>query len=276
MKPLLLPLLLSPLILSAHAQQVEWTASGSVTSVSGSGFAAAVTAPVSVKFSYSLVSTYQPLTGIINIADKGEFFGDIGLNMEVSIAGDTWKGTVPNSPAHGTYALLVDALMPSAAPDIFTVTASSADTGVFSPFPYTGSSSARSIQVVLRDDTVPSHLLALGVLPDATTQVSAITSGSGSVSAGSDRISFSIDPASVTVSSIEPKIPLTITRTLSGIELRWPSETGTTYKLQENAGLSLAGWTLVDDYPGTGEEIVVPLTPFALNPERRFYRVITE
>jgi hypothetical protein len=284
MKSSLTPLLLVPMIFSAEAQEIQWTATGTVTAVSGTGFAgtASVSNPVSVKFSYSLVSDYYPLNGFVGIRDNGEFYGNVGLTTEVTIGANTWKGFLayspppPPSPAPiGVTALLVDAWRSDLTPDIFTVTASSGDPAVFSPFPYTGSSTARSIQIILRDNTAPSDFMALGVLPNASTPVSAITAGSGSISAGGDQISFSITPASVTVAAVLPPIPLKISRTPTGIELRWPSESGVNYRLEECDALT--GWQQIgSSYPGTGSEIVVPLTPFAAHPNRRFYHVVRE
>ncbi|MCX6875598.1 MAG: hypothetical protein NTW21_17590 [Verrucomicrobia bacterium] len=268
------------LALPAFASEIRWSVQGTVSSV-GAGFAATVGDPVLVRFSYdSGATTANMLDGLWDrfgslIYARTEFYGAISLAMEVRIGTNIWSGRVSTSPINGTFALLTVAYEGSGSPDTFTVLASSADSGTFDPFPYTGSATSRNIQVILKDDTVPTGFLTPALLPAANTLVSEITSGTGSVSAGTTRISFTLNPASVTVARIEPDFQLKLTRTLTGIELRWPSVTGSSYRLEESD--ALAAWEpLGTSYPGTGGEIVVVLDPFNDHPQRRFYRVVKE
>jgi hypothetical protein len=193
--------------------------------------------------------------------------------MEVTIGSQVWRGRVPASPPGGTLALVTEAWDSTGlSPEKFTILAASEDAGVFEPFPYTGGTPERGIQVVLTDATQPYGLLTPFELPEADTPVSEITAGSGYVAAGADRIEFTILPASVQVVGIEPPFALKLTTTPTGIELRWPSVVGTTYRLEE--GDTLADWEPYNTYPGTGGEIVVTMEPFADHPRQRFYRVV--
>jgi hypothetical protein len=279
----LLPLIFLPLASPTNAEEIRWTASGTVTTVSaGFGAFASVGNPVLVKFSYQTGASLDTSSFLTNgewSYAKTEFYGNIGLTMEVTIGSSTWKGQIPTCAMGGTLALLTDAWdgpNPADTADVFTALASSADSGTFSPFPYTGSNTARGIQVVLRDNTPPAEFIPIATLPDETSNVGSITAGSGFVSAGVERVNFTLNPASVAVTKDAPPIPLKISHTLTGIELRWPSETGVTYRLEEGDSLTTAGWTAYDTYTGSGSEIVVSLNPFNNHPTRRFYRVVTE
>jgi hypothetical protein len=190
--------------------------------------------------------------------------------MEIVIGANTWSATLPNSP---TGALYVEANTGFLITDLLRVTAASADSATFGPFPHTGTGSTRSIEVTLRDTNNPSLFLVPRTYPDESASVASITDGSGSVKAGGDTINFTIDPASVRVSSAEPKIPLAIKRTLTGIELRWPTVAGKSYTLQE--GDSVSGWDDYGTYPGSGADITIVLNPFIDHPKRRFYRVVS-
>jgi hypothetical protein len=266
---------LACLVLPAIATDIRWTAAGTVTSV-GSGFAAGVGDPVSVKFSYDSGATPRGIRFLqFSSATfaEAEFCNAISLIMEVTIGTQVWSGRVSASPPSGTLALVTEAWEGGdISAEKFTVLASSTDAGVFEPFPYTGSTPERSIQVMLTDATSPYAFLTPLVLPGADTPVGEITAGSGYVAAGADRIDFTIHPASVTVVGIEPAFALKLTTTPTGIELRWPSVVGTNYRLEE--GDTLADWEPYSTYPGTGAEIVVPMEPFTDHPRQRFYRVV--
>lgn len=219
-----LPLILILLTLNSHAEEITWTATGTVSSVSGSGFTAGIGSQVSVKASYQTglaVSTIQyiPIGG--SIFKKTEFTGNIGLKIEVTIGTSTWSGEVPSSPAGGTTPLLTDAWDGNGPSDIFTITASSLDSGTFSPFPYTGSATARSIAITLADNTTPGQFIQAGELPMDWSEPLQLTQATGVIQAGTDRINFTLAPNSVKVSSDAPRIPLTSNRTPNGLELRW-------------------------------------------------------
>ena len=265
---------LAALSVPAFAAEIRWSATGSVSNVT-TGFAASVGDPVSVKFSYDSGATAAVRSQFAFGASSyalTEFCNAISLSMEITIGQRIWSGKVPTSPPSGTLALLTDAWSGNGSPDKFTVLASSADAGVFAPFPYTGSNQDRSIQIILADATVPTGFLAPMVLPKADTQVSEITAASGFISAGEDRIDFTLLPASVKVASDEPAFALTLNRTVTGIELRWPTVNGMSYRLEE--GDTLADWQTYATYVGTGEEIVIDLNPYIEHPLRRFYRVM--
>lgn len=265
--------LLASLSLPALATNIQWSAAGTVSTVSG-GFAVAVGDPVTVRFSYDSAPTLKTISEFMfPTGAVCEFCDAIALVMEVSIGTQVWSGRVPTSPPDGTLALTTEAWNSSGlSSEKFTILASSADAGSFAPFPYTGTIPDRSIQVVLTDATPPYGFLTPKVLPKTDTAVSEITAGSGFVAAGTDRINFSLSPASVTVIGVEPAFALKVTQTTTGFELRWPSVIGKSYRLEE--GDTLADWQPYNTYPGTGAEIVVALEPFTAHPQRHFYRVV--
>jgi hypothetical protein len=249
---------------------IRWSATGTVDTVAGTGLSATAGDPVSIKFSYDRGATEHVVTWIPGSYSKIHYYGPVNLTMEVEIGANSWSASLPHSP---TGALYVEANSGFLITDLFRVTAAAADSATFSPFPHTGADGARSIQVTLRDTHEQSLFLIPRSYPDESASVASITDGSGSVKAGGDAIHFTIDPASVRVTTDEPKFPLAIKRTLAGIELRWPTEAGKYYTVQQ--GDSISSWEEYGIYPGSGADIVIVLNPFDEHPERRFYRVIS-
>jgi hypothetical protein len=270
------PFLFAALSFPALAAEIRWAAQGTVTS-GAAGFSAAAGDPVSVKFSYDTgvtrnIRSYLPIGE--SLFSRTEFYGAVALKTEVTIGVSKWTGTLADSPIEGVFALYSEAWDGAGTPDTFTVLVSSLDPAVFDLFPYTGAGTGREIKFVFQDTTAPTGFLAATFLPTDNNPASQITVASGSVTAGNDRIQFTIDPATVTIESDEPKFPLSIQRTLTGIELRWPTVEGTTYRLEESD--TPDNWQPYGSYPGSGADIVVTLNPFGDHPRRRFYRVVTE
>jgi hypothetical protein len=278
MKHSILALLLLSSALTASAKEILWSANATVSAVSGTGFNVTDGDPVSVRFSYQSDVLVNVIDAFVfppsTTYAKTEFYGNIGLTVEVTIGGNTWRGALASAPDKGTNALLTEAWDGGGPSDSFTVLAASSAGGVFAPFPYTGSESSRSLRIVLQDTTSPPDFIPVATLPTETAAIQKITAASGTIAAGTDQVNFTIDLSTLTVSAEKPTLPLTITTTQTGIELSWPSTDGVTYRLDE--GDALTDWQPLGTFPGTGSTIVVPLSPFADHPNRRFYRVVAE
>ena len=258
-----------------HAGEVIWTATGSVTSAAAS-YGVTAGSPVTVRVSYQSEVQAKGLVGLFfppsTIYAKTRFHGDVGLLTEVRIGNKVWQGFVASLAENSGDMLLTEAWDGGGTSDTFTILATSAVAGTrFDLFPYPGGQTARSIQIVLADKTSPATFISAGEMPTESALPSQITEAGGFVAAGTEKINFTLVPASVTVTSSPVRTSLTIQRTLGGVSLGWPSTAGTTYHLEESDGLG--GWQSMGDYTGTGNDLVVPLNPFTDHPVRRFYRV---
>lgn len=263
-------------ISTGSALPIKWTATAAVTSASAKYAGVAVGDPVAIEFSYDSGATFGPITGLTGPSSSyylSEFYQAVGLKIKVTIGQQQWESQLPTA-ALGARALLIDSWDGANAPDAFTVTTTASMGATFSSFPYQGTFAARSLQIVLTDSVVPCNLIVGPNLPGGQTPLSEITAATGKISAGVDIINFAINLASITVSEEQPSFPLAIERTETGVRLKWQSELGLLYRLEESD--DLGQWTEIDTYPGTDAEIVVPLTPFAAHPARRYYRVVRE
>jgi hypothetical protein len=274
--PILLAVVALPSSLLAHP--IKWTATGAVTQVTAGVYdSVAVSDPVEVEFSYDSGSYINGLSrldwgdGIISY--KAEFSDDVKLDLRVKIGEQTWQAALPVSPrGEGVYSFQSLSWDGGGSPDTLTLTVSSSDSGTFPAFPYTGANTARRMEIILTDTVKPCDFLHGQNLPGGATDISQITAATGSITAGLDAIRFGLDLASITVVEEEPKIPITIQRTLTGLELKWYGEPGAVYQLLESGDLT--DWEFVSDHEGLDEEISVTVEPFELHPERRFYKVI--
>jgi uncharacterized repeat protein (TIGR02543 family) len=250
---------LAALSMPIYAAEIRWSAEGTVNNAT-TGFAASVGDPVTVKFSYDSAATAvvrsQFSFGASSYA-LTEFCNAISLSVEVTIGQSVWSGKVPTSAPSGTLALLTDAWSGSGSPDKFTVLASSSDAGVFAPFPYTGSSQDRSIQIVLTDATAPTGFLTPMVLPKADTLVSEITAASGFISAGEDRIDFTLLPASIGVVGDAPTVTVLASNhgVITDIITSFPTYSVATLTASANPGYQFFGWT--GDATGTDNPLSV-------------------
>ena len=264
-------------VLTSSDGEIVWTASGTVNGVTGTGLSATSGDAVAVKFSYQsnlLANVTDFLWFGSSSYGRTEFYGDVGLRVEVRIGQNTWRASIASRPTKGTNALLTEAWDGNGPSDAFTVLASESDGGVFDPFPYTGSTSDRKLKIVLLDGTTPAEFIQIATLPAGTAGIQHLNAGNGLVSAGTAQISFTINPASVAVRSESPRVPLTLAIADPGIELRWPSKVGVSYRL-EDSGV-LGDWQPLGTFQGTGSDIVVSLNPFTDHPQQRFYRVASE
>jgi hypothetical protein len=274
--PILVAVLALPSSLLAHP--IKWTATGTVNFLNNTAAypGVAVGDPVEVAFSYDSeayihgLSALQMAPGVSHF--KAEFADAVDLKMAVKIGAQTWEAVLPFSPRGGDSAMHSLSWDGGGSPDTFTLTLSSSDSATFPAFPYAGVNTPRRMDVILNDTVAPCDLLDGQSLPRGTTDVSQISAATGSVSAGFDSIRFALNLASIKVVEEEPKIPITIQRTLTGLELKWYGEPGAVYQLLESGNLT--DWEYVSDHEGLDEEISVTVEPFELHPDRRFYKVI--
>jgi len=87
-------------------------------------------------------------------------------------------------------------------------------------------------------------------------------------------INFSIDPASVTVETGTP-VRVTLEKIANGVRLRWPTEAGVLYLLNESDDCQ--DWQFSNSYTGDGQDQVVEFPDaFTDHPARRFYQVVRD
>lgn len=274
------PILVAALVLppSLLAHPIKWTATGTVNFLNSTTAypGVAVGDPVEVAFSYDSeahvngLSALQMAPGVYHF--KAEFSDAVDLKMSVKIGAQTWEAALPFSARGGDYAMHSLSWDGGGSPDTFTLVLSSSDSATFPTFPYAGANTPRRMDLVLHDKVSPCDLLDGQSLPGGATDVSQISETSGSISAGLDVIRFALNLPSIKVIEEEPKIPITIQRTLTGLELKWHGKPGVVYQLLESDDLT--DWEFVSDHEGLDEEISVTVEPFELHPERRFYKVI--
>jgi hypothetical protein len=273
--PLLAAAAVLPASLAAHP--IKWTATGKVTSATAAAFpGVAVDDAVEVAFSYDSDPYVNGLSALM-VAEgvyffKAEYADSIDLKMSVKIGEQTWESALPVSARAGSYALYSESWDGGGSPDTFMVLLSSSDSASFPSFPYGGATASRRMELTLKDAASPCDLLDGQSLPGGGTDVSQITEATGAISAGLDRIRFSLDLASIEVIEEEPKIPLAFERTLTGFELKWFGEPGAVYTLFKSG--DMVEWEHVSDHEGLDEDITVPVGPFGDLPERCFYKVI--
>ena len=254
------------------AAAIGWTASGKVSSVTGSAFTGGVAANDAVQVELSYDSgvqlngrSYLPINGAL--AGRAWFQGPADLKITVRIGDKVWSGEMPEIPA-GTNVMELLCWDFGGNPDWFNVTLDAARGGNFPSFSLGETESVRSLILEFRDDTSPADLFQVHMLPDSVSQVCQMTSAKGAVNAGASQILFTIDPATVAVSM--PGVPVKIAKAPGGVELEWQSEAGKTYRIEGSADLRC--WSDDGIIQGTGGIVRATLNPLATL-KRRFYRV---
>ena len=256
------------------AAEVRWTASGTVSSISGSAFSGTgvVTGnAVEIVMVYDSKAevdgrSYLPIGGAI--AGRAWFRGAANLGITVKIGANTWSGQMPTIPT-GVNVMESVCWDFAGSPDSFAVTLDQARGGTFPSFPLTGTETSRALKLEFRDDTSPAELFDVHVLPDSLTNVCAMTSASGAVQAGTSTLAFSLNPATVNVTL--PRVPVAMNKTATGIELFWESGFGKSYRIEGTSDLRC--WSEEGIELGNGTLIQRNLTPFATYP-KRFYRIV--
>lgn len=256
------------------AAEVRWTASGTVSTISGTAFSgtgAATGSAVEIVMVYDSKTevngrSYLPIDGAI--AGRAWFRGAANLGITVKIGGNTWSGEMPSIPA-GVNVMESVCWDFGGNPDWFNVTLDAARGGTFPSFPQAGNETTRALKLEFRDDTTPAELFDVHVLPDSLTNLCAMTSASGAVQAGTSTLAFTLNPATVAVTL--PRVPVALNKTVTGIELFWESEFGKTYRIEGTSDLRC--WSEEGIEPGNGTLIQRNLTPFATYP-KRFYRIV--
>ncbi|GAA5478066.1 hypothetical protein Hhel01_01564 [Haloferula helveola] len=260
------------MIATASASEVLWAGKGAVSTVGGTGFTGvAAEDEVEIQLAYdsdALVDDRSFLVFDGAVAGRAWFYGQVNLAVTVRIGELTWAGTIANIP-DGTSIMESVCWDFGGNPDRFTVILDAERGGSFPSFPYSGVESARELKIEFLDSTSPAELFDVHVLPDGVANICEMTSASGSIRAGSDLISFVIDPKSVRVS--QPRVPVVLTRTAGGLQFEWETEIGTSYRLESSSDLWC--WVIEDTVGGTGLTVQRNLNPFGTY-FRRFYRVV--
>ena len=267
------------------AEEIPWSGTGVVTSVSGSGFSGlGVRAddPVGIRFSYDPwatpdVPTYIPILGYRETV----YGGSVALLVTVEIGGLTWTGSLGEAP-EGVYPLKLIDYSKVAAEDRFSVLLSSVDGGIFSSFPAGGEvGTLRELSLKFVDAVAPPgflvspEFLSPTALPTEETNTCEITNAIGIIKAGSETIGFSIDPFSLVIGpppSTGAPVPVVIVRAGTTMELRWETRAGKRYELQRSC--HLRSWMMVSVHDGTGTSLAIPQPPSGEGLERQFYRVV--
>ena len=255
------------------AAEIRWTARGTVSSVSGSGFSgtnAITNSPAEFELAYDSNMLTSPRSFIsfgAAVTGNAWFYGNANLRVTIRINGQTWSGQLPIIPS-GTNIMESSCWDGGGNPDIFRVNLDTARGGVFPEFPQAGSETSLALGMEFRDSTSPAELFQVHTLPDSLSSVCAMTTATASITAGASTISLTIDPATVRVSL--PQVPATISKTETGVQLSWNSELGKTYRIEGSSDMKC--WAYEAEIPGTGGTIQESLTPFETY-QQRFYRI---
>jgi hypothetical protein len=260
--------------LNSPAAEIRWTARATVSSISGTAFSVpgvATGQAVEIEMVYDSNTdvngrSFLPIESAF--AGRAWFYGQADLGITVRIGENTWTGAMPTI-AFGTNVMESVCWDFGGNPDWFKVTLDSARGGTFPSFPQSGNELVRALVLEFRDDTSPAELFDIHVLPDSVTNVCAMTSATGSITAGTSTLAFTIDPSSVSVS--QPRVPVSIAQVNGGIQLSWESELGKNYRVEGSSDLRC--WSQEALQSGNGALRQQLLTPFATY-SKRFYRVV--
>lgn len=261
------------LVVPVSAAEIRWTGSGTVSGVGGAGFAGLATVgdPVDFEMVYDTgmeVSRRSLLQIGDAFAGVAWFHGPANLSIRITIGGSVWEGEMPEVPA-STNVMESQCWDFGGNPDWFKTTLDSSRGGTYPVFPYSGEGTTRSLEIQFRDDTSPANLFVIHQLPDGLSCLPQMTTASGAVRAGSDAVTFTLNPATVRVA--QPQVPLSIARVEGGIELAWDTEDGKNYRLESTPDLKC--WFEEGRFVGDGNPIIDFSNPFGRDPTR-FFRVV--
>ncbi|MEK7952742.1 hypothetical protein [Luteolibacter soli] len=262
-------------MMSLSASEVRWTARGTVSNLTGTVLTGTgVVAGDAVEISMGYDSNTQVVTKSIfplgdGFAGTAWFYGTPNLEITVKIRNQVWTGQLPTilDTANVMESSCRD--YTGGSPDWFRVTLDAARGGTFPSFPQTGSETVRALKLEFRDDTAPATLFNVLTLPTSTTSVCAMTSGTGTVQAGTSAINFSITPSSVQIS--QPTVPTTISKTATGIRLSWKTVLGKSYRIEGCTNLRC--WSSEGEEEGTGSTLTKDF-PLSETDTKYFYRVV--
>ena len=244
MKKLFLPLLMTSAL---HATTVVWTTTGTVTSVTGNYQASVpVDTPVSVEMRYDDQAgrdVPRDLSGLgIPIKDL-DFRDAINLSITVTIDGQIWKGEVTTGNSGSPYTLFLRLNGTEGGAESLTATNQESDGATFISFPGEIAAENNIIQLVFdsTDNTfLTDEITASSFKPEV------ITSSSGFLESGAtNKISFSIDPLTVTIenaSLIPPTPVLVLDQTGDNLDISWQSVFDVDYQLQSSLTMEEGSW----------------------------------
>ncbi len=190
------------------AGQIKWTAAGTVGSVAGAEFSAlaSVSDPVQIEFSYNDGAAREGGSGFPGFWSIGEYRVDVNIDLNLTIGGNTWHGTLDTGMGGGIGAIKVTDFQIGGVPgsptsDNFLLKVAAGDGGGFPSFPGVPVGALQALELCFSDSSssapAPDYL-GSDDLTCVAQSASKITEASGEISAGAGkRIQFSIDPATI-------------------------------------------------------------------------------
>ena len=274
---------LIPLVLTicglAHGDRVQWTGTGTVTSVTGAFDEGGIAADdqVSMTFSYDDDAEFDQRKDIPPPFSERErdYYSDVNLSMTVTVGDHTWEGSVVSGVLGLPLTLFVRTGNFS---EKFEPLLREEEMAEFTSFPFDAEMGDNTIGMKF-DGNAPVFLQS-GIEVDSINPLE-ITNATGSITTGGNgnTLAFSLEIGSIRVSppdegpvDDEPLV-LSIETGETTVSLSWETEVGVSYQLQEAAGLEEDDWTTVEATAGTGETVTSSRLRSA---ETRFYRLIRE
>lgn len=272
-----------PLVLTicglAHGDRVQWTGTGTVTSVTGAFDEGGIAADdqVSMTFSYDDDAEFDQRKDIPPPFSERErdYYSDVNLSMTVTVGDHTWEGSVVSGVLGLPLTLFVRTGNFS---EKFEPLLREEEMAEFTSFPFDAEMGDNTIGMKF-DGNAPVFLQS-GIEVDSINPLE-ITNATGSITTGGNgnTLAFSLEIGSIRVSppdegpvDDEPLV-LSIETGETTVSLSWETEVGVSYQLQEAAGLEEDDWTTVEATAGTGETVTSSRLRSA---ETRFYRLIRE
>ncbi len=277
-------LILCATLLPAHALDVLWTATGTVTSAN-SAFGVSIGNPVSLNVRYAPINiintTITSGASSNSLVRTSVYHGNIRLRIEISAGSKQWVSFTETS----THPFISSAWTPfevlSADPnvpsgpnrgDLITFRANSALGSTFEKFNYSASAAQKAIILRVLDFAHPYNLLTLGQFPDKAILTNRISQMTGQVYANSEAtaLNFSITPGSIIVGEYFPPVDLAIERSpFGGLNLTFTAESDGWYALYGSENLT--DWIPLGFHPGllNGKRTIIPPT----NLPKRFFKV---
>lgn len=190
-----------------RANEVVWTAAGTVTNVAGASFAglALVSAPVAIELRYDEDAPREAMaiSEIPGLLAHYEYRVNVDLMIRITIGAQTWEGSVATGTAGIPYTLEVqDFKIGPGTNDFFKARAAAEDGATFASFPGAPGGPRNLIELEFRSATAtgaaePDYLAAAD-LKCAGQAITRIATAKGAIlDQLGNGIEFSIEPASI-------------------------------------------------------------------------------
>lgn len=276
---------------TALSDRVHWTAKATVTEVTGAGLQALVAADelVEVEFSYDDMGVGVARSGFVPFYQTFDFRENIELEMEVTIGGQSWSGSV-SSGVSGTPLTfeITDVEQLFGTFERVSPALSSRFGEVFSSFPGASATAANEVQLIF-EDGVSSFDAVFGLAflpvesPPALASISSVlfspcdfTFGSGEIRAGTEKVAFVIDLATLTIGDGAPgpaptAIDVSIAWVAGQVVLSWGAAVDKCYRIQRSSDLQF--WSNLIGIVAGSESEMYSFSPVGA-PDAQYYRVI--